>query len=392
MNNLKIITLHAAVALVLLCSCRGGKATAVIPDGDTVRLRHAERLQIVKYDGYAVASLADPWNEGRTLHTYVLAERRADGKLPPEAEATAEALRHDGRSGAVSVVGVPLRRAVVATSVHCGLLGELGRQDAVAGVCDLRYVNLPWVRRGHAEGRIADCGNGITPTVEKIIALGADAVLVSPFQNSGGYGRLNECGSPIIELADYMETSALGRAEWMKFYGLLFGAEAAADSMFAAVEAAYDSLAAEARRSAVRKEVLVDHLSGAVWYVPGGRSTLGRLIADAGADYAFAADKSSGSLQLTLESVLAKAGGADVWLVRHNGRQAATRAALLAESEGYGQLKAFRQGAVYGCDTEATRYYEEAPFRPDLLLRDLVIIAHPDLKGLGRTRYFTLMK
>ena len=70
MNNLKIITLHAAVALVLLCSCRGGKATAVIPDGDTVRLRHAERLQIVKYDGYAVASLADPWNEGRTLHIY----------------------------------------------------------------------------------------------------------------------------------------------------------------------------------------------------------------------------------------------------------------------------------------------------------------------------------
>ena len=127
MNNLKIITLHAAVALVLLCSCRGGKATAVIPGGDTVRLRHAERLQIVKYDGYAVASLADPWNEGRTLHTYVLAERRADGKLPPEAEATAEALRHDGRGGAVSVVGVPLRRAVVATSVHCGLLGELGR-------------------------------------------------------------------------------------------------------------------------------------------------------------------------------------------------------------------------------------------------------------------------
>ena len=68
------------------------------------------------------------------------------------------------------------------------------------------------------------------PDIERIIDLRADAILLSPFENSGGYGRLEQIGVPIIECADYMETSALGRAEWMKFYGLLYGKEHEADS------------------------------------------------------------------------------------------------------------------------------------------------------------------
>lgn len=127
----------------------------------------------------------------------------------------------------------------------------------------------------------------MTPTLEKIIEAKADAILISPFQNSGGYGRLGEWGKPIIEVADYMETSALGRAEWMKFYGMLFGAEHEADSIFNAMEQRYNQLKAIARKSAVRLSIIIDKVSGPVWYVPGGNSTLGRIIADANADYVF---------------------------------------------------------------------------------------------------------
>ena len=363
--------LYMLLAVMVLIAC--GQRQQEVADAN---LDYAKGLTITRYRDYTKVAVLDPWNNGKVLQTYLLV---------PRDKAVPDTLPQG------TVVRVPLQNVLVYSDVHARALKELGCVAAVRGVCDGKYFKTPEIVAGLADGTVTDCGSSMAPAIESVVGISPEAILLSPFQNAG-YGALANIGVPILELADYMETSALGRAEWMKFYGLLFGAEAAADSMFAAVEAAYDSLAAEARRSAVRKEVLVDHLSGAVWYVPGGRSTLGRLIADAGADYAFAADKSSGSLQLTLESVLAKAGGADVWLVRHNGRQAATRAALLAESEGYGQLKAFRQGAVYGCDTEATRYYEEAPFRPDLLLRDLVIIAHPDLKGLGPTRYFTLMK
>ena len=75
------------------------------------------------------------------------------------------------------------------------------------------------------EWRIVDCGNGMNPDIEKIIDLRPDAIMLSPFENSGGYGRVGKLGVPVIECADYMETSPLGRAEWLRFYGLLVGQE-----------------------------------------------------------------------------------------------------------------------------------------------------------------------
>ena len=82
----------------------------------------------------------------------------------------------------------------------------------------------------------------MNPDMERIIDLHPDAILLSPFENSGGYGRIEKLNIPIIECADYMETSALGRAEWMRFYGLLFGAAPQADSLFAEVDSCYSDL------------------------------------------------------------------------------------------------------------------------------------------------------
>ena len=224
MNSLKII-INAAVALVLLCSCNAGGATAAFSGGDTVKLEHAQLLHIIKHKGYTVVTINDPWNKGKTLHTYILVP---DGMKSPVGK--------DGMGGNTTLVNIPLKRAVITTSVHCGLVMNFGKGDAIRGTCDLNYINIPWIKQQHSIGKIADCGNSTTPTLEKIIAIDADAVLISPFQNSGGYGRLDEWGNPIIEMADYMETSPLGRAEWMKFYGLLFGAEKEADSLFNKVE------------------------------------------------------------------------------------------------------------------------------------------------------------
>ena len=365
------------VVLAVLCSCKGGGTTSVNDGGDTIKLKYAERITMVRHNGYTVVSLEDPWNKGKTLHTYVLVPK--DKEMPTDLP--------DG-----TIVRTPITKAVIATSVHCGLVMQLGRSNSIKGICELRYMNIPYIQKRCREGKIIDCGNGLAPNLEKIIDSGADAIIISPFQNNGGYGRLEEWKKPIIEASDYMETSALGRAEWIKFYGMLFGEERKANSIFALIEVNYNRLMALAKKSKVRKSVIIDKKTSSVWRVPGGKSTIGRIIADANADYPFASDTNSGSLSLPFETVFEKAGDADVWLFRYNSQQPATLESLKLEYQGYAQLKSYKDKEVYGCNTATNTFYEDTPFRPDLLLRDFIIITHPDLKGLGQPKYFVKIK
>lgn len=376
MNKQPNITLLLFSMLITLASCRGNSTEASY-SGDTIRLKYAKQLQIIKCEDYTVVTLNDPWKQGKTLHTYILVP--SDKKLPSNLPQG-------------TIVRTPLQRAVITTSVHCGLIMSFGKHNNIKGVCDVKYINIPWIQQQCKDKKIADCGNGITPTLEKIIEINADAILISPFQNSGGYGRLNEWKKPIIETADYMETSALGRAEWMKFYGMLFGAEKQADSIFNDVETKYNHLKQIARTSKIKRSVIIDKINSSVWYVPGGQSTIGQIIADANASYPFSDEKSSGSLALPFESVLEKAGNSDIWLIRYNRPQKATYKSLLTENSGYAQFKAFKENMVFGCNTYSNTFYEDTPFHPDALLRDIIIITHPEITTLGETKYFEHIK
>jgi iron complex transport system substrate-binding protein len=242
----------------------------------------------------------------------------------------------------------------------------------------------------------------MSPVIEKIIDLRPDALLLSPFENSGGYGQLEEIDIPIVECAEYMEPSPLGRAEWVRFYGLLYGCEHEADSLFALVDSSYQALRhtvmSESRNpvmpesrhpdTAPKTSVLVDKVTGSVWYVPGGRSTIGQMLSDAGARYPWASDDRSGSIALPFETVLERAGDCDVWLLRYSGQQPLTRQQLLSEHRGYNQFRSFREGRVYGCNVEQSMFYEDSPFRPDLLLSDFIKILHPDIPDLPALRYY----
>jgi len=386
MNRLLVILCSA----LLLSSC-GRQTAAPQEEGDTVRFRHAQLLSVVRHEGYTVATIRHPWRQDAVLHRYVLV--RADRPLPdPLPEGT--------------LLRTPLSRSVVFTTVHCSLLQMLHRQEAVAGVADLKYIKAPYVHDGVRSGRIADCGDGMSPVIEKIIDLRPDALLLSPFENSGGYGRLEEIDIPIVECAEYMEPSPLGRAEWMRFYGMLYGCEREADSLWAVVDSSYHRLKADVRRlkadansqpstlspqpSALNPQpsCLVDKVTGSVWYVPGGHSTIGRMLSDAAADYPWADDEHSGSVSLPFEAVLERGGDCRVWLLRYSGREALTRRQLLSEHRGYQQFRAFREGRVYGCNVELSAFYEETPFRPDWLLTDFIAILHPEMLPNYTLRYY----
>lgn len=360
------------LSAVLLSSC-GGRQTASIDGGDTVRFRYAKLLQLVRHEGYTVATLKHPWRQDAVLHRYVLVP--ADGAVP---EGSPEG----------TVIRTPLRRSVVFTTVHCSLLSMLHREGSVAGVADLKYIKAPYVQAGVSAGRIADCGDGMSPVIEKIIDDYPDALFLSPFENSGGYGKIEELDIPIVECADYMESSPLARAEWLRFYGMLFGCEQRADSLFQTVDKNYHRLKALAATAKTSPTVLMDKVTGSVWYVPGGRSTIGQMVQDANARYPWAADEHSGSVSLPFEAVIEKAGDADIWLFRYSGQHDITADELLGEHHGYDHFRAFKNHNAFGCDVERSQFYEESPFHPDWLLNDLITILHPDLTGLEPLRYY----
>lgn len=361
------IFLFPAAVLLVPAAC------SPAPPAAPPTMEHASLLRIARTDSFVRVEVMDAWHPGRTSQVYLLVP--SDAPLP-------------GQLPAGTVVRTPLRRAITCSAVHAGLLADLGRLGSVAGICDTRYVCRKDLRDALAAGSPADAGSSVTPDVERLVSLHPDAILVSPFENAG-HGVLAAAGVPLVECADYMETSALGRAEWMKFFGLLFGCESRTDSLYNAVCAAYDSLSAVATAAEDRPSLLCDRKEGATWYVPGGQSYLGRIYADAGAHYLFADRGESGSVPLSFEEVFRTARDADVWFVKYGAAADLTYEALAGDFAPYRDFRPWRTRRIYGCNTYTVPYYETVPFRPDLLMRDVVKIMHPELLPGHTLRFYT---
>ena len=446
--NRKIYIFGALLTLLVLTACQGGKTTAgEAEEGDTLKMKYAKLLTIVKHGEkgtasldedaesaeyqYAEVNVANPWKVGTLLHRYILIPK---GKEGDETVARLALQRTSGMGCTTDTVRTPVERSAVFIAPHCQLMYELGCQQAIRGVCDLNYINIPDVRKraasagnaaagkassekassgnassgnASAQNSIVDCGSSMAPDIERIIALKPEAILVSPFENSGGYGKLDKLHIPIIEAADYMESSPLGRAEWMKFYGMLFGkaskaadenaskaadgkaskavlsasCEATADSLFSQIEKEYLKLKAEAGKLPKGLSILTERKTGGVWYVPGGQSTIGILLKDANARYIFEDDQHSGSLAMSPEQILAKGKQVDVWAFKYFGGAPLSQVQLLQEYDGYKALAAFNRGNIYQVDTSTVPYFELTSFHPELLLREFIILAHGERFG-----------
>lgn len=437
--NRKIYIFGALLALLVLTACQGGKTTAgEAEEGDTLKMKYAKLLTIVKHGEkgtaslnndaedadyqYAEVNVANPWKAGTLLHRYILIPK---GKEGDETVARLALQRTSGMGGTTDTVRTPVERSAVFIAPHCQLMYELGCQQAIRGVCDLDYINIPDVKKRaasagnaaagktsagnvsfgnvsaqntSAQNPIVDCGSSMAPDIERIIALKPEAILLSPFENSGGYGKLDKLHVPIIEAADYMESSPLGRAEWMKFYGMLFGneegksngisgsCEPKADSLFAKIEKEYLKLKAEAAGYPKGLSILTERKTGSVWYVPGGQSTIGILLKDANARYIFEDDEHSGSLAMSPEQILAKGKQVDVWAFKYFGGAPLSQAQLLQEYDGYKALAAFSRGNIYQVDTSTVPYFELTSFHPELLLREFIILAHGE--RFGKLRFY----
>lgn len=353
------------LVLPLLACCKGGDtSSSPHSGGQPIELGHATNLSMTRHTDYVAVEMRNPWDTTKILHTYLLV---ADSiPLPPDLPPG-------------TVVRTPLKKSLVYSSIHNSLLTKLGAMDAIAGVCDADFIRQPKLREKIEKGEVADCGKNTSPNIEKIIRLKPDAILLSPFEDSGSYGKLGQLGIPIIECADYMEDSPLGRAEWMKFFGLLYGCEDEADDMFSRIDDQYLALKEKAAATKNKPRVLIDRLYGQSWYVPRAQSTMGQFITDAGGENPFAKFSGYGSIGLSGEQVLHQAGDADIWLIRYSQDNEMTLKELSAENAIYPRFAAFKKRAVYGCNTSEADYFEEVPFHPHWLLAHLISVLHPEL-------------
>ena len=370
------ICIFSTLFLSLGCDVKQRSSSDRIGSSSEKAMLYATGFEVTDRDGYTEVAIKDPWNKGKILRRYLLTPR--DKQLPAALP-----------SG--TVVRVPLRKMVVYTAVHAAMFDELGAIEEITGVCEGRYIKDSTIKARIEKGLIQDLGKATSPNIEKMIALGTEVIIASPFEH-GSYGAVEKTGIPVIECTDYMETDPLGRAEWIKFIGLLTGEVERADSLFRTTESNYLRLKALTENVSYRPKLMTEMRYGNSWYVSGGESYMAHLYKDAGADYLFAYLKGAGGIPLSFESVLQKAIHADLWTILYNRDEEMTYSALQSDYNSYSRFDAFCNRRIYGCNVNYLPYYEEVPLHPDYLLEELIAIFHPNLLSSHTFRYFKPLK
>lgn len=290
----------------------------------------------------------------------------------------------------VKVVRVPLRSIVCTSTSHLPLLEYLGEANKLVGFPATDYISSEKIRARVDSGKVLDIGVDKSMNVEQVANLHPD--LVMGYSMSADYGqfrKMEALGVPVVLNAEYLERHPLGRAEWIKFMALFFDKEAVADSVFKAIEKEYVDTRQRADNTSSRPTVLSGIVYGDAWFMPGGQNHQAQLLRDAGCQYLWEADSSTGFLELGFESVYEKAHDADLWV--GVGSYSSLRELGDADHR-YQRFKPFRQMTVYSYDARkgargGSVYLELGYLRPDIVLKDLVHIAHPEQLP-GYTPYF----
>jgi iron complex transport system substrate-binding protein len=271
---------------------------------------------------------------------------------------------------------------VVTSTTHVPALESLGVLDHLVGFPDTDYISSKNARRRIAEGKIKELGNKEALNTEMVIELHPDVVIG---YGMGGqdkaYKTIQLSNIPVIYNGDWTEETPLGKAEWIKFFALFFQLENKGDELFKEIEAAYLSAKSLAQQASTKPTVLSGALYKDVWYLPGGKSWAATFLEDANATYLWRDTQETGSLSLSMESVLDTGRQADFWV---SPSQFTSYLQMEEANRHYLQFKAFKNREIYTFastkgETGGLLYYELGPQRPDLILKDLIYIFHPEL-------------
>lgn len=358
--------------IILLFACSKEEDTLTLPTSND----YAQGYAFEERDNYKIVEVRNPWDTLKVLQRYILLPKGEE--IPQEIPQGV-------------IIHTPVERAVVYGSIHCGMIKELGNFDAIAGICDVHYNADADLKKRVTEGSVADLGSSFLPDVEKIVSLSPEIIIVSSYEDKGE-DKVSNLGIPVVEMTDYMESSPLGRTEWLKFMAMLFDKDEVADSLFKITEVEYKRLAELGRRAENKPTLFCELKTGGVWYQPGGESYMAQLYRDAGIDYLWKDNKDKGSISLSFEDVFAKASKADLWLIKYATERDKTLSSLTKEYAPYEYFKPYLNKSVWAVNALKVPFYEEMPLYPHYILRDLMIVAHPEMfSEIDTTRYYKRM-
>jgi len=365
MKKLLLCTFLISVVICVLVSCGGKtKKSDNAQTTDTLKLKYAEGFSIRYFRDYKEVIVYSPWVKGTEYARYYLV---ADLNV----KTPSNGIR----------VKIPLQTLATTSVTHLEFLSLLGELKTITGVCSPAIIYNPTVLKRVGEGKIADLGDAFSINVEKTLQLSPGAVMMSGYNQNDPYAkRVSQAGIPVIFNNEWMETSLLARAEWIKFVGAFYNKEKLADSIFSNVDKRYNEIKSKAAAVKVKPNIMAGSNFRGTWYMPAGRSFMGRLFADAGARYYFATDTTSGSLPLNVETVLNNFAQTDVWL---NCSFSSINNLLKADSK-HALFRPVVLKQVYNFNkrllpSTANDFWESAVARPDLLLSDVIAILHPEI-------------
>ena len=363
------------IILIALCliSCKESKKeTLPATESATIyAIDYAKGFSIEKrLSGITVINLSSPWPNAKTGFKYALVPKNIKASITLSEE------EFD------AIIPIPVDNIVATSTTHIPTLEALGVIDKLVGFPETQYISSKKTRKRINNGLIKELGNNEAINTEMVIELNPEVVIgFSINSQNKAYETLQRSNIPVVYNGDWTEESPLGKAEWIKFFAPFFQKEQMADSIFKKIADSYNTTKALAKKAKKQPIVLSGALYKDIWYLPGGNSWASKFLEDANTNYPWSDSEQTGSLNLSIESVLAKGQHMDFWI---SPSQFTSYQEMEDANVHYLQFEAFKNKNIYTFAntkgaTGGLLYYELAPNRPDLVLKDLIHIFHPTL-------------
>ena len=359
--------LFVFVFLTLTACKKTDKSDSKTNSSSKNEIEYATSLAIYKQNGYSIVKVVNPWPNAEKDFTYILKEKNAT--IPDSLQK-------------YNTIQVPLQSIVVTSTTIIPYLEMLGVENKLVGFPHTDFISSVKTRKLIDNGTVKNVGQNEKLNMEMLIDSSPELIVTFGIDNNNPtLDNLTKSGLKVLIQADWMEQSPLGKAEWIKLYGALFGKEKEAKTQYDAIVKNYkDALAVVATKKPTAT-VLYGSMYQDQWYVAKANSWVAQFLKDAKANYLWSNVPGTGSIGLSFEQVLEKAKTAKYWIASGPYK---TVAEMNAINPHYSQFDAFKTKQVYTFEgklgaTGGTIYYETAASRPDLVLKDYIKIFHPEL-------------
>ncbi|WP_309641444.1 ABC transporter substrate-binding protein [Flavobacterium sp.] len=348
------------------CQQKTTTSTGDIPNGSN-QIEYAKGFSIVKHNGFSIVKITNPWPNATKAYTYILQEKNS---IIPDS------LKQN------PIIPIPIKKIVVTSTTHIPSLEMLGVENSLIGFPNLDYISSEKVRHRIEAGKIKELGSNQNLNTEVLIDSAPDVIIGFGIDNNNPtLDNLQKSGLKVLLNGDWNEQTPLGKAEWIKLFGALYGLDSKANALFNSIVADYKNTLKLAAKTTTKPTVMAGAIYENQWYLPQGNSWGCYFLKEANAQYLWADSKGTGSLSLSFETVFEKAQNADIWI---GPGEFVTLKEMLEANPHYDQFKAFKNKKVYSYSTRKGKkggliFYELAPNRPDLVLKDILKITHPEL-------------